>query len=85
MKPLREARTLMPKTITKEELKARIDRGDDFRLAMALNEWHFEAARIPGSILIQDKQAALSKLRPEEEIVVYCSDDSCFSSKRAVD
>jgi len=75
----------MTNYISKDELKRKIERGDRFRLCMALNEWHFEAARIPGSVLIPSKAVMMSILRPEEEIVVYCSDDSCFSSRLAVE
>jgi len=75
----------MPKYIDRDELRRKIERGDRFQLAMALNEWHFEAARIPGSILVPTKQDALTKLRPEEEVVVYCSDASCYSSRLCVE
>ena len=37
-------------TIEREELKAKLDRGDDFKLVMALNDFAFRAMRIPGSI-----------------------------------
>src|SRR3990172_5246748 len=75
----------MTNYISKDELKRKIERGDRFRLCMALNEWHFEAALIPGSVLIPSKAVMMSILRPEEDIVVYCSDDSCFSSRLAVE
>ena len=38
------------KTIEREELKAKLDRGDDFKLIMAMHEWGFRAAHIPGSL-----------------------------------
>jgi len=75
----------MTQYITKEELRGKIERGDRFRLCMALSEWHFEAAHIPGSILIPSKDVMMATLRPEEEIVVYCSDDACYSSRLAVE
>ena len=73
----------MVRTITREELKAKLDRREDFRLCMALSEWLFEACRIPGSILIPTTAAALQQLRPDEEIVLYCSDVACYSSGAA--
>ena len=38
------------KVISATDLKAKLDRGDDFKLAMALSEWAFTEAHIPGSI-----------------------------------
>jgi rhodanese-related sulfurtransferase len=73
----------MVRTISCAELKAKIDRGDRFRLCMALSEWLYAACHIPGSILIPTTAVALSELRPDEEIVLYCSDHACFSSGAA--
>ena len=73
----------MVRAITRDELKAKIDRRENFRLCMALSEWLFEACHIPGSILIPTTAVALRELRPEEEIVLYCSDDACYSSGAA--
>lgn len=36
------------RTIDRDELKAKLDRGDDFKLVMAMHEWGFNAAHIPG-------------------------------------
>ena len=38
------------KTIEREDLKAKLDRGDVFKLVMAMHEWGFTAAHIPGSL-----------------------------------
>ncbi len=38
------------KTIEREDLKAKLDRGDDFKLIMAMHEWGFRVAHIPGSL-----------------------------------
>jgi hypothetical protein len=38
------------RTIGRDELKARLERGDDFKLIMALNRWAFDAKHIPGSV-----------------------------------
>lgn len=70
-------------TIDREELKAKIDRGDDFKLVMALNDWAFRAMRIPGSIRFGSAEEALATLAPEDEIVVYCSDEACVGSQFA--
>jgi len=73
----------MVRTITREELKAKLDRREEFRLCMALSEWLYEACHIPGSILIPTTAIALRQLRRDEEIVMYCSDTACFSSGAA--
>ena len=50
------------RTIDRVDLKAKIDRGDDFRLVMALNDWAFRASHIPGSIHFATVEAALDAL-----------------------
>lgn len=66
----------MVRLIAREELKAKIDRGEAFKLVMVMNERHFEAAHIPGSILVANREDASKKLRP---------DDMCSSSQIAAD
>ncbi|MEE9237088.1 MAG: rhodanese-like domain-containing protein [Thermoplasmata archaeon] len=73
----------MVSTISREELKARIDRGDNFKLVMTMNQWHFEAEHIPGSVWIADQGRAAELLDPTDEIVCYCSDRACSASIRA--
>lgn len=68
------------RTIGRDELLAKIERGDRFRLVMALNEWAFRAKHIPGSEHFSTEGEVLSALRPEEEIVVYCTSPECHSS-----
>ena len=67
-------------TIDREELKAKLDRGDDFKLVMTLNEWAYRAERIPGSLHFPSIDAALDSLSVDDEIVVYCSDPACPAS-----
>lgn len=69
--------------IDREELKAKLDRGDDFKLVMTLHEWAFRAAHIPGSIHFPTIEEALAALDPDDEIVVYCSDLACVASQFA--
>jgi len=71
------------KTISREELKAKLDRGDDFKLVMTMEHNAFEWAHIPGSININDMQEAFTTLDPKEEIVIYCSSPFCNASFRA--
>lgn len=70
-------------TISRDELKAKLDRGDDFKLVMTLNEWAFDAAHIPGSINISSVEAGARLLGRDDVIVVYCSDEACVASQMA--
>ena len=70
-------------TISKEELKEKLDRGDDFKLVMVLGEWHYRAKRIPGSLHIDSPEKGLEELSPDDEIVVYCSNEACAGSQFA--
>jgi rhodanese-related sulfurtransferase len=63
------------KTISREELKAKLERGDDFKLVMTLAEWAFQMSYIPGSLNVTSMPTAQELLKPDDEIVVYCSDE----------
>ena len=69
--------------IGREELKAKIDRGDDFKLVMTLAEWAYIMSHIPGSMNINSIEQGRELLDPEDEIVVYCSDEKCVASQFA--
>ncbi len=71
------------KIISREELKEKLDRGDNFKLFMTLNQHDFEYSHIPGSIHLNNIAEEAAKLSPEEEIVVYCSNPDCTSSINA--
>lgn len=71
------------KEISAEELKAKIDRGDDFRLVMTLGDLAFQGKHIPGSIDLHEPETLLSELDKGEDIVVYCSDRLCPASMMA--
>ena len=71
------------RTIDREELKAKLDRGDDFKLVMAMHEWGFNAAHIPGSLHFNTVADAEDHLDRDDEIVVYCSDPACVASQFA--
>jgi len=66
--------------ISREDLRAKLDRGDPFVLVNALGEWAFRAKRIPGSINLTSPEVALKTLKPDQEIVVYCSNPDCPAS-----
>jgi rhodanese-related sulfurtransferase len=69
--------------IGREELKEKLDRGDDFKLVMVLGEWEYRAKRISGSLRVSTPQEGLEALDPDEEIVLYDSGPSCPASRIA--
>ncbi len=71
------------RTISRDDLKAKLDRGDDFRLVMTLHEFAFRATHIPGSEHFPTITGAYTALDPNDEIVVYCSDEACVASQMA--
>ena len=66
--------------ISREELKAKLDRGDDFKLVMTLGGWAFQAKHIPGSLNISNPKDHAKLLKLDDEIVVYCSGEDCPAS-----
>jgi rhodanese-related sulfurtransferase len=74
---------VLMKLITAEELKAKLDRGDDFKLVMTLGEWAYRAKHIPGSLNYLTPEEAKENLKLDEEIVVYCSTVTCIASQTA--
>jgi rhodanese-related sulfurtransferase len=67
-------------TISREELKARLDRGDPLKLVMVMPQWAYDARHIPGSLACISPHEAFAVLDPDDEIVVYCSDPACTNS-----
>jgi rhodanese-related sulfurtransferase len=68
------------KVIGRDELKAKLDRRDPFKLIMALNRWAYDSKHIPGSLHFDTPDELYAAVRPEDEIVVYCSNVDCLSS-----
>jgi rhodanese-related sulfurtransferase len=66
-----------------EELRERLDRGDDFKLVMTLGEWEYHAKHIPGSLLVTTVEEALQTLDPDDDIVLYDSGPNCPASRIA--
>jgi rhodanese-related sulfurtransferase len=61
--------------ITPEEVKGKIDRGEEFTLLDVREPWEFETARIDGAKLIpvgDVPSRANQELDPDEHIVVIC-------------
>lgn len=70
--------------ITRAELEARIDRGDDLTIVEALGPMYFEDAHLPGAQnLPHDRVDELAPaLLPDKAatVVVYCSNAACKNS-----
>jgi rhodanese-related sulfurtransferase len=67
----------MVATISRDELKAKMDRGEKFTLIETLPEPAFQKAHLPGAVnLPSDRVRELApKILPDKsaEIVVYCA------------
>lgn len=69
--------------VTREELAAKMDRGDDFVLVDALSTAHYEASHLPGAVnLPYEFVDEAEKVLPDKraEIVVYCMNRACEAS-----
>jgi len=70
------ARDLLVEDISREELKAKMERGEDFVLLEALPEKSYRRSHLPGAINLPPRQTGLAEeLVPdkEAEVVVYCA------------
>jgi rhodanese-related sulfurtransferase len=68
-------------TINREQLKARLDSAEHPKLVMTLPLAAFNLKHIPGSVRCYTPPEALALLKPDEEIVVYCSCPECPASE----
>lgn len=75
------------KEITREELKAKLDGGEEVVLVETLGPQYYEDAHLPGAINISHTEVdeLAPRLLPDKSafIVVYCSDRACQNSPRA--
>ena len=62
------------KTIEREELRRKMDRGDDFLLLEVLGEASYEREHLPGAVHYEGREQ-VGGLAPDTstEIVAYCS------------
>ena len=51
-------------TISLEELRDKMNRGDDFKLVMTLAEWAYQMSHIPGSLNINNMEQAQRSAGP---------------------
>lgn len=75
----------MTETIDAEELKEKMEKGDDFTLINVLTRESYEKEHIPGSINIPYQEIVKShrELGKDKEIIVHCSDEFCDASSIA--
>ncbi len=60
--------------IRREDLKAKIDRGDEFVLLEVMGEGSYRQGHLPGAIRAQDQNAAMEVVPDKSAFVVaYCS------------
>ena len=75
------------KEITREELRAKLDRGEEVFLIETLGPKYYEDAHLPGAINIPhtevDRLAAEMLPDRSVEVVVYCSNRACQNSPHA--
>lgn len=66
-------------TISREELRQKIERGDRFHLFEVLPEPYYRKHHLPGAVHLPpaDIEAAVTRLVPDKDadIVLYCWDD----------
>jgi len=62
------------KTIDREELKSKIDRGDEFLLLEVLGQASYDRGHLPGAVRYEG-QEQVEALAPDRdaEVVAYCS------------
>jgi phage shock protein E len=62
------------KTISREDLRAKIDRGDDFVLLEVLSEESYNRGHLPGAVRFPGR-ASIPTLLPDKttEVIAYCS------------
>ncbi len=75
------------KEITREELEAKLDRGEEVVLVETLGPRYYEDAHLPGAINIPhtevDERAPEMLPDKSSEVVVYCSNRACQNSPQA--
>jgi rhodanese-related sulfurtransferase len=70
--------------ITREDLKAKMDRGDRFVLVDALSQGHYASSHLPGAVnlpyeFVDEAEKVLSD--KSADIIVYCMNVDCEASR----
>jgi len=78
----------MVRSITREELKRKIDTEEDLVLIEVLTPAEYEREHIKGAINIPLERVASEvkeRFEPDREIVVYCANSACQASPTAAE
>lgn len=74
----------MNDNITRDELQAKLERGEEITIVEALPEQYYRKAHLPGAVLMPHDQVdeLASTVLPDKtaEIVVYCANLPCENS-----
>ena len=74
--------------IGREELRAKMENGEEFVLVDALAPMSYARSHLPGAINLPlewvDERAPRRIPEPDTEIVVYCIDAACTTGVRAI-
>lgn len=73
----------MARVVGREELKAKLDRGENFVLIEVLGPEDYARGHIPGAINIPVEHIAheaKARFKPGQEIVLYCANLTCKAS-----
>jgi rhodanese-related sulfurtransferase len=75
------------KIVRREELRRKIERGDDFVLVDALSTQHYRSSHLPGAVnlpleFVDEAESVLPDKRAE--IIVYCMNSVCAASAEEV-
>jgi rhodanese-related sulfurtransferase len=76
----------MVRNVSRQELKEKMDRGEEFFLVDTLEEPYYRHSHLPGAINIPLKEIERApEVLPDKgvEIVVYCMDPPCEISEKA--
>jgi rhodanese-related sulfurtransferase len=73
--------------ISKEELKGKIDRHEDFELVNVLDPKYYRMGLIKGSkrIPLDDLDDRMQELDKTKDVVVYCASYDCHASRKAAE
>jgi rhodanese-related sulfurtransferase len=69
--------------ITRDELRAKLQKGERFKLVMTLPAHPHISKRIPTSLHFGTIDEALAALDLDDEVVIYCAGEPCAASIRA--
>lgn len=74
-------------TISKEELKKKIDRKENVQIINVLAPEYYKDGFIPGSMRIPtaELENRLWEIDKDREVIVYCASYKCDASKRAAE